>query len=56
MMKTQKKPGASVQSEDEIQLALNRKANQKERITLMLPFAGVDHGPIFGHGKPPLAD
>lgn len=41
MMKTQKKIGTSVQNEDEIQLALNRKANQKERITLMLPFAGV---------------
>ena len=41
MMKTQKKIGTSVQNEDEIQLALNRKANQTERITLMLSFAGV---------------
>lgn len=41
MLQALHKTDASVQSEDDIQLALNRKANQKERITLLLPFAGV---------------
>jgi len=41
MLQSRHNIGASAQSEDDIQLALNRKANQKEFITLLLPFAGV---------------
>ena len=41
MLQSLHKADSPVQSEDDIQLALNRKANQKERITLLLPFAGV---------------